>query len=132
MPARHIDWLSQAQWDLQLAQHAMEGGFHDWACFASQQAAEKGLKAAYQKLGGDAWGHAISKLMLALPERARPSTYLVDKARKLDQYYIPTRYVNQHDTGAPREFYTRSQAEEAIAYARDIIAWCQGLVVPEG
>ncbi|MBI4493722.1 MAG: HEPN domain-containing protein [Chloroflexi bacterium] len=34
-------------------------GFHDWACFSAQQAAEKTVKAVLQRLGAEAWGHAV-------------------------------------------------------------------------
>ena len=59
MPNRAKDWLDQARRDLELAQHAELGGFHEWACFAAQQAAEKGLKALIASLGGEARGHSI-------------------------------------------------------------------------
>lgn len=45
MPNRARDWLDQAGWDLELARHAASGAFHEWACFAAQQVAEKALKA---------------------------------------------------------------------------------------
>ena len=47
MPRRVDDWLRQADKDLKHAKNAMEDGDYEWACFASQQAAEKALKALY-------------------------------------------------------------------------------------
>jgi HEPN domain-containing protein len=37
-------WLSQAQYDLDAAQHSLQTGFYEWACFQAEQAAEKALK----------------------------------------------------------------------------------------
>ncbi|VUT24809.1 MAG: HEPN domain protein [Candidatus Methanolliviera sp. GoM_oil] len=41
--------------------------------------------------------------------------------RILDQYYIPTRYPNGFDVGAPMDYYTEKQAKGAIEYAEDLI-----------
>lgn len=41
MANRAIDWLAQARRDLEQAKDSRSGGRHEWACFASHQAAEK-------------------------------------------------------------------------------------------
>ncbi len=56
MPMRWNDWLGQARRDLAHAQHSVEAGDYEWACFASQQAAEKAVKAVFQKQNREAWG----------------------------------------------------------------------------
>ncbi len=43
MPNRAKDWLAQAGRDLELAWHAAAGGYHEWACFATQQAVDKAV-----------------------------------------------------------------------------------------
>ena len=50
MASRHQDWLNQGRRDVQLARWCIEGGHYEWACFAAQQAAEKVIKAVFQKL----------------------------------------------------------------------------------
>ncbi|KUK22346.1 MAG: HEPN domain protein, partial [Thermotoga petrophila] len=42
---RSKDWLDAAKDDLEHAKHDLEHGFYNWACFSSQQAAEKAVKA---------------------------------------------------------------------------------------
>ena len=64
MATRAEDWLRQAKRDLEHARHALEDGDYEWSCFAAQQAAEKAVKAVYQKLGADAWGHSVSLCFL--------------------------------------------------------------------
>lgn len=60
---RSADWMDQAQGDLAHARHDMAAGFHDWACFSAQQAAEKAAKAVLQKLRVEAWGHSAADLL---------------------------------------------------------------------
>ena len=48
-------------------------------------------------------------------------TDLVEKARVLDNFYIPTRYANGHPEGAPFEHYGPLQSDEAIRYAGEIL-----------
>jgi len=88
MPTRYKDWLRQAKRDLQHSRHALEKEEYEWACFAAQQAAEKAVKALYQKLGASAWGHSVSALLSNLPSQTYPKGTLIDKAKELDKHYI--------------------------------------------
>ena len=53
---------------------------------------------------------------------------LSERAGKLDRFYIPTRYANGFENGAPKEFFFKSDAEEAIGHARAIIHYCKSLL----
>jgi HEPN domain-containing protein len=121
MPSRARDWLNQAVRDLEQAQDSQTAGRHEWACFAGQQAAEKAVKALHLHLGQEAWGHVIAKLLKELPEAVQAPVDLLEKARVLDNFYIPARYPNSHPQGAPFEHYGSLQSEAALAYAREII-----------
>ena len=125
MANRYADWFRQAEADLRHARHALEDGDFEWSCFAAQQAAEKALKAVFQKLGMEAWGHTLTALIGNLPPDARPTPELIDCARTLDKHYIPTRYPNSFDTGAPTDFYTRQDAEQAIRCAEALLEFCR-------
>jgi len=63
----------------------------------------------------------ISKLLLELPNSISLPAELIDKAKILDNYYIPSRYPNSHPEGAPYEYFGLKQSEEAIKYASEII-----------
>ncbi|WP_457599823.1 HEPN domain-containing protein [Hydrogenivirga sp.] len=63
----------------------MEG--YEWACFTTQQATEKIIKALGMKLGVEV-----------------PSSVL-EAAKELDKYYIPTRYPNGFASGKPADFF---------------------------
>ncbi len=54
MAERSDDWLRQGEWDLRHARNARKDQDYDWAAFAAQQAAEKAIKALFQKLNRDA------------------------------------------------------------------------------
>ena len=100
-------------------------GDHAWACFAAQQAAEAALKALHQRLGQVAWGHSILDLVATLPDRAAGSPELVEKARLLDRFYIPTRYPDVHPAGPAARYYTSSDAQLAIRSAREVLEHCE-------
>ena len=126
MPSRHLDWMRQAVRDLAHAHHALQAGDHEWACFAAQQAAEKAVKSVLMARGAEAWGHSVLFLLRALREGEGPSEELVDRARELDKLYVPARYPNGFDTGAPMDYFTPADASRSIGCAQEIIDYCQG------
>jgi HEPN domain-containing protein len=118
MADRSRDWMAQAERDLDVASRLRDSGSHEWACFAAQQAAEKAVKAVLMSRLEEPWGHSVRDLLEMLS--ATPGE-LIEKARVLDSYYIPTRYANGHATGAPFENYGTLQSEKAIDYAGEIV-----------
>ena len=125
MGNRAQDWLAQAGHDLQHARHAAKDGDYDWACFAAHQAAEKAVKGLYLSLGGESWGHAITRLLRDLNRILPVPGVLIPAAQRLDKHYIPTRYPNGFDMGAPRDYYTADEAQRAIEDAKRIYDFCQ-------
>lgn len=121
MVNRARDWFNQALRDLEQAGDSKHAGRHEWACFAAQQAAEKAVKALHLHHGQEAWGHVVARLLQELPESLKVPAHLIDKAKVLDNFYIPARYPNSHPAGAPFEHYGPLQSETAINYAREII-----------
>jgi HEPN domain-containing protein len=121
MPNRSLDWFRQARRDLEHARESAVNGKHEWACFAAQQAAEKAVKALHLSLGQEAWGLMVSRLIQDLPDEVDFPEGLLDKARILDNTYIPARYPSGHPEGSPFEYFGRKQSEEAIAYASEIV-----------
>lgn len=124
MASRAQDWLRQSRRDLDLARSASQSGYSEWACFAAQQAAEKAVKAVFQALHLEGWGHVAHQLLERLPAAARPSHELLDRARRLDRHYIPTRYPNGFEAGIPADFYTADDASQAIGDAEAILEFC--------
>ena len=121
MPNRSHDWLAQAERDLEQAEISRRAGQHEWACFASQQAAEKAVKALHLSSGQQMWGQVIARLLRELPETAQAPQELIEIAHVLDAYYVAPRYPNGHPEGAPFEHYGGLQSEQAIGYAGQIL-----------
>ena len=119
MSNRSKDWLAQAERDLDQAKSSQAEGRHEWACFAAQQSAEKDVKALHLFKGQEAWGHVVAKLLEELALETPEA--MVDKAKVLDNFYVPTRYANGHPEGAPFEHYGKLQSEDAIRYAGEIL-----------
>ena len=128
MPGRSMDWLNQPVRDLEKANMDLKWEYYEWACFTSQQAAEKAVKALFQHIHGEAWGHAISKLLKELPDKVKPGDDLIEEAILLDKYYIPTRYPNGFDMGMPKDYFTKKDAGNACKAAGGIIEFCKSKI----
>lgn len=126
MPNRYGDWLRQAEADLKHAHNATTAGDFDWACFAAQQAAEKALKAVILRLGGEPWGHSVTVLSGNVAERVTLPPGLLEAGKRLDKHYIPARYPNGFDSGAPTDFYTLDEARNAVADAQTFLDFARG------
>lgn len=128
MSERSRDWLNQAKRDLENARWEHSGGYYEWCAFVCQQAAEKGVKAVYQKFGGEAWGHSLVNLLSGLQEKVAIDDAVLAAGRMLDRYYIPARYPNGWEAGMPMDYYTKEDAEGAIACAETILRVCERLL----
>lgn len=125
---RSADWMDQALGDLEHAESDLERGFYDWACFSSQQAAEKALKAVFQSMGAEAWGHSVADLVEELSKRCSVPEEVKEMALELDKVYISSRYPNALPSGSPRRRFTKGEAERMVGYAKEIINFCEGLL----
>jgi HEPN domain-containing protein len=125
---RSKDWMDQAEGDLEHAKSDKEHGYHNWACFSAQQSAGKALKAVFQKLGAEAWGHSVADLLKELSKKYNISEELEEGALELDKAYIPTRYPNALPSGSPRNRYTKQEARRLIQHAEKILKFCSDLL----
>lgn len=125
---RSRDWLDQAKGDLEHARSDLERKFFDWACFSAQQAAEKAVKAVFQMMHTEGWGHSVMDLLEELSARYPVPENLKDAALELDKAYIPSRYPDAHPSGSPRRRYTRGEAERLVEHAQSIVQFCENLL----
>lgn len=129
---RSRDWLDQAKRDLEHARQSIGLGHFEWSCFAAQQAAEKVLKALHLYQGTVAWGYSVFELLDGLPEGERPMADLLDGAKVLDRFYIPSRYANAHPSGPPYRYYIRTDAERAVDIAEEVVTYCERQIFQTG
>lgn len=119
-------WLRQAGDDLKYARVLLKEGGYALACFVSQQVAEKALKGFLFERGvEEIRSHSVKDLGEWCARYDKTFSALVEKAKKLDGYYIPTRYPNGWASGSPFEYYTRVDAKEAVKLAAMTLAACR-------
>lgn len=124
--AEYKRWMLSAKKTLESAMRDAVAGDFNWACFKGHQAAEKALKALLWGVGAPAFGHSLlalaerlSEVGVGVEERVR------DLAARLSKFYTPTRYPDVWSEGIPEDYYTRSEAEEALRQAAEIIEWVE-------
>lgn len=122
---RTADWLEQAKGELKAAEDLHASGDYAWCCFASQQAAEKALKAVLEHYRSPTAGHNL----LALVEEIAGFTSVPESIRNaslvLNRYYIATRYPNAFPSGAPVHMYAESDASQAVKLAREVLSFAR-------
>ncbi len=120
---RAKDWFRQAENDLLWAHDTLAAGRYAQACFIAQQIGEKSLKAiAYQKGYDLIKSHSIMEISrsLNLPEE------IINIGKKLDLYYMSSRYPDAFPSGAPFEYFTNEQASDAVSAAEKILFHAKG------
>jgi HEPN domain-containing protein len=120
---RSRDWFEQAAHDLEKAKLDRQWQYFEWACFTAHQAAEKAIKAVYYARHGEARGHGVRELLTSLGLSTAET--LRTQAASLDRFYIPTRYPNGLPAGAPHDYFSQDDANQAIDAAEAILAWCR-------
>jgi HEPN domain-containing protein len=118
MANRARDWLRQAEDDLLWTKDTLDAGRFAQCCFVAQQTAEKAMKALALHRGNDrVKSHSITEIARVLGENGE----LERVGKRLDLYYISARYPDAFPSGAPFEYFTRDQAEEALSFAGSIV-----------
>lgn len=116
-------WLKQAEADLKAARDSANSENYEWACFQSQQAGEKALKAYLYSHGYTSiTTHSLKILLKECVKLDESFTDIDEEARILDTYYISTRYPNGIDEDmAPFEYYDEKDAEKCLKCATLIL-----------
>ena len=116
------DWLGEALDDLDAAKALFQVGKWSKVCSFSHQAVEKALKALLiKKLRVYIHTHSIARLVDEVSRALQLPPGLVEKVKKLDMRYIPTRYPNAWPEPPPYKHYSREDAEEALSVAVSVV-----------
>jgi len=111
----------QAVHSLESAERDLAEGDFDWASFKAQQAAELAVK-GYLRAGIEyVTGHSLLKLLAYF--RQEPPEEIVRCSKELDKVYIPSRYPDAYDAGAPMDYYDETAGRAAIDCARRVLDW---------
>jgi len=71
-------------------------------------------------------GHVVARLLNVLPVEVPGD--LVEKAKVLDGLSMPTRHADSHTEGPPFEHFGVLHSDEALRYAREVIAFARPYV----
>lgn len=120
--AEYRRWLAHAEHTLAAARADLEAKFFSWACFKAQQAVEYALKGLLRGAGAPAVGHSVLQLLMELADGGSvvPEA-LLDCARTLDRFYIPTRDADAFEQGSPFQYFAHADATRAIDCARQAV-----------
>ena len=118
-------WIESARRTLESARRDAEHGDYNWACFKAHQAAEKALKALLWGAGKPRTGHSLPKLLDNIREELgiEAPKEIQEACIRLNKLYTPTRYPDAWSEGIPEEYYSESEAVEAITWAEQVLEW---------
>ncbi len=122
---RWKDWYDQGIRDRERALLDIRFRYFEWACFTLQQSVEKVVKALGMSQGVTLWGHSLTEMLHLLEEQLDIPEGVKEAGRRLDLYYIPPRYPNGFAAGKPADYFSETQAREALDAADQIIGFCE-------
>ena len=114
-------YWKQATHTLESAVRDSEAGDFSWACFKAQQAAEFALKGWIRAEWKYVTGHSVYSLALELEVHLEIAEEIKKCSIDLDKVYIPSRYPDAFDAGAPMEYFGKEDADKHIDCARRIL-----------
>lgn len=108
------NWWKQSEKDLKAAKNSLNSGDYEWACFQTQQAVEKALKAVYIKKYKRLL--KIHDLVLLARKINAPKEIIV-LCSKINPSYTDTRYPDLSKS------YTEEDAKEILNFSEEILEW---------
>jgi HEPN domain-containing protein len=127
-------WLVTGLDDLDTALILKQNKKYAHSCFHAQQAVEKAVKGVWYFYDGDPWGHSIFRLIQDLEEIDEGAHLLlrefIEDAKKLDRFYIPTRYPNGLPDITPDMAYTDDDSQFGVTAAQKILKEVEAIINP--
>ena len=125
---RAHDWLAEARAELRAARDLLKGQHWSWCCFTCQQASEKALKAASEHFRAPQFGHNLNLLVQAVATHTSVPARVAQACARLNRYYIPTRYPDAFDRGAPADQFFEADARQALDDAEEVQRFAEGVI----
>lgn len=123
-PGSPQDWLARAKGDLALALAPLpEGAFYEDLCFHAQQAAEKAIKAVYQKRQlAFRYTHDLGERFAGLKEEGLSIPPEVEDTQILAAYASEYRYPSLAEPVTTEEYH------EATKLAKKVVRWAEEII----
>jgi HEPN domain-containing protein len=122
---RDLDWLTEARAELSAARDLLSGRHWSWCCFTCQQASDKALCEHFRS---PLFGHNLNLLLQAAALHAAVAAPVRDASARLNRFYIPTRYPDAFDRGAPADQFFEPDARQAVADAEEVLRFADAIV----
>jgi HEPN domain-containing protein len=122
------DWLKEAEAELKAAEDLFKTKHWSWCCFTCQQSAKKSLKAICEYFRTPQFGHNLNILLQAIKTHTEVDKTLEQACASLNHYYIPTRYPNAFDMGAPSDQFFEEDAYNALDNAKKVLRYAQNII----
>jgi HEPN domain-containing protein len=115
-------WLAQAEEEYKDAELLMRARRYYLSLYLCQQSAEKALKAyIYFKEQEPVFSHSIA-VLANVAAALDPDFEALDSAKRLDDYYIPTRYPNGLPGDIPSRYYNdEDEVKRALALSGRVL-----------
>ncbi|MGA7875596.1 MAG: HEPN domain-containing protein [Desulfoferrobacter sp.] len=122
-----LRWFLQSEDDFRFVEWVKEESvFYDKGCFIAQQSGEKALKACLYARGERyVLGHSLFEMVGRLCQTESEFKTISDEAKRLDRFYIPTRYPNGLPGGSPFQFFTVADLADAFDDLKKILDICR-------
>ncbi len=120
--------MREAEAEFSAARSLYGAGHWAWCCFTCQQAAGKALKAVCEHQRTPQVGHNLNLLVEAVAAQVAVPEPVRSACRRLNRYYVPTRYPNAFDRGVPAEQFFQEDAQLALGDAEEVLRFARDTV----
>jgi HEPN domain-containing protein len=127
-------WFRQSEDDYRFVKWLKkEGDFFDKGCFMAQQAGEKALKSCLYATGKKrVIGHSLYEMAEELSKQDNRFENIISESKRMDRYYIPTRYPNGIPGGSPFQIYEKEDLNNAVEDLKGIVDICRQFLKDKG
>lgn len=116
-----IEWLKQAEYDLETAEYLFSGGRYVYSVFMCHLAIEKALKGLYENIIEDFPPKTHNLLYLLKKIEKVPEENMSQFIVTLNQVSITTRYPDTLEK--TQEYFTQERTSNILSQTHEVLKW---------
>ena len=116
-----IEWLKQAEYDLETAEYLFSGGRYVYSVFMCHLAIEKALKGLYENIIEDFPPKTHNLLYLLKKIEKVPEENMSQFIVTLNQVNITTRYPDTLEK--TQEYFTQERTSNILSQTHEVLKW---------
>ncbi len=121
MKRNTLEWLKQAEYDLETAEYLFSGGRYVYSVFMCHLSIEKALKGLYEIIIGDFPPKTHNLLYLLKKIDKKPEEALTQFIITLNQISITTRYPDTLEKA--QEYFNLEKTSHILSQTHEVIIW---------